>query len=92
MKKSFNQILDNPIYIKIYLLPWLIVFSFLLRLLAVYFIKDIHIENEWNVLLGNLIKYKSFSFYSFNGQLIPSVLVPPLYSFFLYLVKNHYLF
>ena len=87
MKKSFNQILDNPIYIKIYLLPWLIVFSFLLRLLAAYFIKDIHIENEWNVLLGNLIKYKSFSFYIFDGQLIPSVLVPPLYSFFLYLVK-----
>jgi len=87
MKKVFNQILDNPINIKIYFLPWLIVLSLLLRLLVVYFTKDTHIENEWNILFDNLVKYKSFSFYNFDNQLIPSVLVPPLYSFFLYLIK-----
>ena len=87
MKKGINQILDNPINIKIYFLPWLIVFSFILRLATVYFVSDIDIENEWGSLLGNLVKYKSYSYHTFNGQLIPSVLLPPLYPFFLYLVK-----
>ena len=87
MKKNINQILDNPYNIKIYWLPCLIAFSFLLRLLAAYFVRDVQIEHEWAVLLNNLIKYKSFSYYTFNNQLIPSALVPPLYSFFLYLVK-----
>ena len=87
MKKNINQILDNPYNIKIYWLPCLIASSFLFRLLAVYFVRDIQIEYEWGILLNNLIKYKSFSYYTFNNQLIPSVLVPPLYSFFLYLVK-----
>ena len=87
MKKNINQILDNPYNIKIYWLPCLIASSFLLRLLAVYFVRDMQIEYEWGVLLNNLIKYKSFSYYTFNDQLIPSALVPPLYSFFLYLVK-----
>jgi len=87
MKKVFNQIVDNPINIKIYFLPWLIVLSLLLRLLVVYFTKDTYIENEWNILFDNLVKYKSFSFYNFDNQLIPSVIVPPLYTFFLYLIK-----
>ena len=87
MKKVFNQIVDNPINIKIYFLPWLIVLSLLLRLLVVYFTKDTYIENEWNILFDNLVKYKSFSFYNFDNQLIPSVIVPPLYTFFLNLIK-----
>ena len=87
MKKVFNQILHNSTNIKIYFLPWLIVFSLLLRLIVVYFTKDTHIENEWNILFENLVKYKSFSFYNLDNQLIPSVLVPPMYSFFLYLIK-----
>ena len=91
MKKNINQILDNENNIKIYFLPWLIVLSFLLRLIAVYFYRDTDLYssnvNEWNILLENLIKYKSLAFYSFNGELIPSVIVPPMYAFFLYLVK-----
>ena len=87
MKKDINQILDNPTNIKIYFLPWLIAISFILRLLAVYFVRDIHIDNEWSVLLNNLAQYKSYSFYTFDGQLIPSALLPPTYPFFLYLIK-----
>ena len=87
MKKKINQILDNQIDIKNYLLPNLIVVSLLLRILTVYFIKDTHIEHEWNVLLNNLIEHKSYSLYSFNGKLVPSVLIPPMYAFFLYSIK-----
>ena len=61
MKKNINQILDNENNIKIYFLPWLIVLSFLLRLIAVYFYRDTDLYsssvNEWNILLENLIKY-----------------------------------
>ena len=91
MKKNINQILDNENNIKIYFLPWLIVLSFLLRLIAVYFYRDTDLYssnvNEWNILLENLIKYKSLTFYSFNDELIPSAFLPPMYAFFLYLVK-----
>ena len=87
MKKNINQILDNSSKTKIYFLTWLILLSFLLRLISVYFVRDINIEHEWYILLDNLIKYKTFSFYTFNDQLIPSALLPPVYLFFLYFIK-----
>ena len=87
MKKDINQILDNPANIKIYFLPWLIAVSFILRLLAIFFVRDVHIDNEWGGLLNNLVQYKSYSLYTFDGQLIPSTLLPPIYPFFLYLIK-----
>ena len=86
MKKKINQILDNLIDTKNYLLPSLIVVSLLIRILMAYFIKDTHIEHEWNILLNNLIEHKSYSLRSFNGELVPSVLIPPLYAFFLYFI------
>ena len=86
MKKKINQIVDNPIVAKNYLLPSLIVVSLLIRILTVYFIKDTQIEHEWNVLLNNLIEHKSYSLHNFNGELVPSVLMPPLYTFFLYFI------
>ena len=87
MKKKINQILDNPIDIKNYLLPGLIFVSLLIRILTVYFIKDTHVEYEWNILLNNLIEHKSYSLRSFNGELVPSALMPPMYAFFLYFIQ-----
>ena len=87
MKKDINQILDNPTNIKIYFLPWLIIISFILRLISAYFFRDIEIDNEWSRLLNNLIQYKSYSFYTFDDQLIPNTSLPPVYPFFLYLIK-----
>ena len=86
MKKKINQIFDNIIDKKNYLLASLIVVSLLIRILTVYFINDSHVEYEWNILLNNLIEHKSYSLRSFNSELIPSVLVPPLYAFFLYFI------
>ena len=87
MKKNINQILDKESNIEIYFLAWLLVLSFLLRLAVVYFVRDTQIDNEWSILLNNLINYRSYSFYSFNDQLIPSVYMPPIYPFFIYLIK-----
>ena len=88
MKKKINQILDNLIDTKNYLLPSLISVSLLIRILTVYFIKDTHVDYEWNILLNNLIEHKSYSLHSFNGELVPSVLMPPLYAFFLYFIHT----
>ena len=79
IKKSTN--------IEYYLIAALIIFSFLSRLVTVYFFRDLQFDNEWGILLNNLINYKSFSFYNFNGELIPSAYMPPLYPFFLYTIK-----
>ena len=66
---------------------WLIVASFLLRVIAAYFFGDQNLENEWKTLLYNLVNHKSYSFYQFNGQLLPSVYMPPMYAFLLYFLK-----
>ena len=88
MKKKINQIFDNIIDKKNYLLASLIVVSLLIRILTVYFIKDSNVEYEWNILINNLIEHKSYSLRSFNGELVPSVLMPPLYAFFLYFIHT----
>ena len=87
MKKNINQILDIENNIKNYFLYLLLIVSFILRLACTYFIRDFHFDHEWNILLDNLIKYKSYSYYTFNNQLIPSAVLPPLYPFFLYSIK-----
>ena len=65
MKNNINQIFENSTNTKNYLLG-LIILSFLLRVLTVYFIRDTNITNEWGVLVDNLVKYKSYSFYTFE--------------------------
>ena len=72
---------------KIFSLRSLILVSFLIRIVAVYFTRDLEIANEWNILVENLLNHKSYSYYNFNNQLIPSVYMPPLYAFFIYFLK-----
>ena len=79
--------IKKNIYTQYNFVSALIVLSFLSRLITVYFFRDFHFDNEWDILLNNLINYKSFSFYNFNGELIPSAYMPPLYPFFLYLIN-----
>jgi len=73
---------------KINLLTFLLFISFLARVIQVYFVRDLSFENEWNILVNNLIKYKSYAYYNFNEQPIPSVYMPPLYAFFIYFIKT----
>ena len=79
--------IKKNININFYLLLGLIILSFLLRFVTVYFVRDISIDNEWNILIDNLVKFKSYSLYTFDNQLIPSVYMPPMYPFFIYLIK-----
>ena len=65
----------------------LIIFSFLIRIMAVYYYGDERLEYEWSILLNNLYNHGILALNSFEGKLIPSVYMPPLYIFFLFLLK-----
>ena len=64
-----------------------IIFSFILRIVAVYFYGDTTIEYEWETLLKNLNEHGVLSLYSFDGKQIPSVFMPPLYILFLFILS-----
>ena len=80
--------INKKIYSKFNLITGLIVLSILLRFVTVFFIRDLNIDNEWNALITNLIKYKSYSIYLFNNQPIPSVYMPPVYPIFIYIITS----
>ena len=76
--------------IKFILLSGLIIISFIIRLIAAYFLGDESFESastEWSVLVFNLIENKSYSLYYFDGLFIPSVYMPPGYPILIYLIK-----
>jgi len=79
MKKNINQILDYKNFIFL-----LIGLSFVIRLVTIYFYHDKWLDQEWEVLLNNLIKYKAYTYY---GPPIPHIILPPLYPFFLYFLN-----
>ena len=47
---------------------------------------DLNLENEWGVLFNNLKNNGVLAYISLEGYLIPSVYMPPLYVYFIYLV------
>ena len=67
------------------LLILLIVFSFLVRIPIIIILGDATIENEWESLLYNLITHKTLSFEQFDSFLLPNLLMPPLYAYYLYI-------
>ena len=80
MKKNINQISDYNKKI-IFLL---VGFSLAARLVSSYFFHDNQLEYEWKNLVHNLITYKVYSYFDPS---IPSVMMPPLYAYFLYCIK-----
>ena len=63
----------------------ILVFSFLLRLLAIMIFRDLKVDNEWGILLDNLEIGGILSVHSIQGTPVPNIFMPPLYPFFLYL-------
>tara|TARA_Y100000590_G_scaffold202110_1_gene229628 strand:+ start:8927 stop:10171 length:1245 start_codon:yes stop_codon:yes gene_type:complete len=70
-----------------HLLFFLLITAFLARLISFNLYGDYYLSNEWKILLNNLLTHKSYVYYNFEGNLIPSVYMPPAYPFFLYAVK-----
>tara|TARA_Y100000590_G_scaffold168239_1_gene192449 strand:+ start:668 stop:1885 length:1218 start_codon:yes stop_codon:yes gene_type:complete len=65
----------------------LLIFSLLVRVIAVFYFGDEKIEYEWSILVDNLYEHGTLALYSFKDELIPSVYMPPLYVFFIFLFK-----
>ena len=77
----------------IYNIIWIISISIILRLFLLNDYGDVELDNEWGTLFYNLKYNKIFAFRSFDGVLIPTVYMPPLYAYFIlcidyFLVSN----
>ncbi len=60
--------------------------SIILRLILLDTYGDTTLENEWGSLFNNLKNHGVLSYRSFEGQLIPSVYMPPLYVYFIFII------
>ncbi len=63
----------------------LLFISTLIKIIFSYYFGDDLIEKEWGIINDNLINFGEFSYYLINGERIPTIYMPPLYSYFLYL-------
>ena len=69
------------------LLILLFIFSFFVRIPIIIFLGDTSVENEWEFLLYNLVNHNTLSFEEFDGFLLPNLLMPPLYAYYLYILS-----
>ena len=79
--------LNNYQYFKkneTFILVLLIAISIFTRIPVILLFGDTSLENEWEVLVDNLIVHGTLSLRNFDGFLLPDLLMPPLYSIYLY--------
>jgi len=69
------------------LLIFLFLFSFLIRIPVIFIFGDIDLENEWKILVNNLVDYGKLSLINFGDFFVPNLSMPPLYAFYLYFFK-----
>ena len=85
--------------INIYNIYYILVISFFFRIAAFIFFSDTIIDNEWGILLHNLKvsgvlgihivdgDVVRLAYAGINQRVLPSVFMPPLYAYFLYIIK-----
>ena len=83
-----------------YLLIFLFLFSFLIRIPSIFIFGDTSLENEWKLLVNYLTEYRklysilpslinstSLPPLTFDDFFVANVFMPPLYAFYLYFFK-----
>ena len=70
-----------------YLLFFLFLFSFFIRIPVVLILGDISLDNEWRIIINNLTNHGKFSLLRFDDFFVPNLFMPPLYVFYLYFFK-----
>tara|TARA_B100000686_G_C16779852_1_gene971070 strand:- start:340 stop:1593 length:1254 start_codon:yes stop_codon:yes gene_type:complete len=76
----------------------IILFSFLIRIPVILIYGDTSLENEWKIIVENLVEHEILAFRNFDGYLLPNLYMPPLYPIYLYLFsffdlsENNYVF
>ena len=63
----------------------LVLFSAVVRIPIILIYGDSHLENEWNILVNNLINHGTLALKNFDGFLLPNLWMPPLYAYYIYL-------
>jgi len=74
-------------YKETYLLIFLFLFSFFIRIPVIFIFGDTRLDNEWGIIVNNLTDYGKFSLVNFGDFFVPSLFMPPLYAFYLYFFK-----
>ena len=70
-----------------YLLIFLFLFSFLIRIPGIFIFGDTRLDNEWGIIVNNLTDYGKLSLRNFGDFFVPNLFMPPLYVFYLYFFK-----
>ena len=70
-----------------YKITTIILIGLILRIISIYFYRDIEIVNEWGILVKNLEENNILSVHSVQGVPVPNIFMPPLYPLFLYSIK-----
>ena len=65
-------------------LLFLILISIFIRIPIIILYGDTSLENEWKVIVNNLVTHETLSFRNLNGYLLPNLFMPPLYAIYLY--------
>ena len=73
-------VLDNKIIL-------IMIIGIISGFFSIYYFSDSELVNEWPILLNNLETNKMLSVRSVDGVPVPNIFMPPLYPFFLYLIK-----
>ena len=66
---------------------FILIAGFTVRLTSILFFGDTIIDKEWGAMLFNLENNQVLSSRSVDGHPVPNLFMPPLYAFFLYLIK-----
>ena len=70
-----------------HILFFLITFSILIRIPIILLFGDRSLENEWGLLVDNLITHGTLALLDLDGFLVPNLWMPPLYAYYLYLLS-----
>ena len=62
----------------------LFLFSVAVRIPIVLIFGDTALENEWRILVYNLINHGTLALMNFDGFLLPNLWMPPLYAYYIY--------
>ena len=80
---NYQQLKNKEVFIIIFLL----ITSVVVRIPAILILGDADLDNEWKILVNNLINHETLAFRNFDGNLIPNLYMPPLYPFYLYFIS-----
>ena len=80
---NYQQLKNKEVFIIIFLL----ITSVAVRIPAILILGDADLDNEWKILVNNLVNHGTLAFRNFDGNLIPNLYMPPLYPFYLYFIS-----